>query len=342
MFGSLRPFLLMISLAAAPMWPPMAQSADAPMAESPAQASDEMTQDEREDAGGTCAEWVRRVKLLERFRDKQASPEPSIADVPYGPHPLQTFDVYRPAAAESGGASPIIVMVHGGGWCVGDKGAPGVTNLKVERWVGRGFVFISVNYPMVSDGSNALAQARDVALALAHVQANARQWGGDPDRLILMGHSAGEHLVPLVNADSALREAAGARRPLGTISLDAGAIDVPMQMPRVYRFLETRYREAFGETREEWVAASPYHRLDRQASPWLGVCSTRRRDEPCEQAKRYAEKSLELGVAAEVLPQSRSHAKINEQLGEPGAYTRAVERFMGSLDPVVAQRLKGR
>lgn len=342
MSARLRAALIALLLwIAAPLAHPAAADSADPDALADA-AQDEASADEREGHGRSCAEWVRRVKLLERFQDKQGRPTPSVADVPYGPHPLQTFDVYRPDGGAGDTLAPVILMVHGGGWCVGDKTATGVTANKVARWVSKGFVFISINYPMVSDGSNALDQARHVAKAIAHVQTHARQWGADGDKLVLMGHSAGAHLVSLVNADASLRETAGARRPLGTISLDAGAIDVPMQMPRVYRFLETRYREAFGETRDEWLAASPFHRLDAQAAPWLGVCSTRRRDEPCEQARHYAQKSQSLGIAADVLPQSLSHAKINDTLGERNDYTRAVERFMASLDPSVARLVDAR
>ncbi len=178
---------------------------------------------------------------------------------------------------------------------------------------------------------DALAQAHHIARATAFVQAKARDWGGDPRRVILMGHSAGAHLVSLVNAVQPL---------LGVVSLDAGAIDVVRQMPNVYPFLEVRYREAFGDTESACVAASPFHQIDRTAAPWLGVCSTTRKDEPCRQAQAYAEKSNDLGIRAQVLPQRKSHGAINAELGTPGDYTRAVEAFMASLDPAVARRLR--
>lgn len=127
---------------------------------------------------------------------------------------------------------------------------------------------------------------------------------------------------------------------LGTVSLDAGAVDVVRQMPKVYPFLKERYREAFGNTETEWIAASPFHRLDPQAAPWLGVCSTTRKDDPCGQARAYADKSNGLGVKASVLPQRKGHGAINSELGLPGEYTHGVEAFMASLDPVVAGLLR--
>ena len=98
---------------------------------------------------------------------------------------------------------------------------------------------------------------------------------------------------------------------LGTVSLDAGAVDVVKQMPNVYPFLKTRYREAFGDTEAQWVTASPYHRLDRSAAPWLGVCSTTRKDDPCGQARAYVAKSRGLGVMADMLTEGAGDMDAN-------------------------------
>ncbi|MRR51455.1 MAG: alpha/beta hydrolase [Rhodocyclaceae bacterium] len=210
----------------------------------------------------------------------------------------------------------------------------------MDRWTARGFVFVSINYPMVDNGANALAQAHHVAKAAAYVQRQAHDWGGDPKRLILMGHSAGAHLVSLVAADSRIRQSNGLGPLLGTVSLDSGALDVVTQMPRVYPFLKLRYQEAFGESEAEWVAASPFHRLDAASPPWLGVCSTTRKDDPCGQARAFADKALSLGRRAEILPQAKNHGAINSELGLENDYTRRVEAFMASLDAVVAGRLR--
>lgn len=300
--------------------------------------------DEQWGAGrdASCAEWARKASRLEKFAGNgTAGPVPDRENIAYGPEALAKLDVFLPKPANSEPA-PIIVMVHGGGWCIGDKSNVGVTANKVARWVPRGFVFVSVNYPMVNDGANAAAQARHVARAVAFVQRNADKWGGDPARLILMGHSAGAHLVSLVGADALLRKANALRPVLGTISLDAGALDVVRQMPNVYPFLRTRYREAFGRTEAEWIAASPFHQLDGTASAWLGVCSTTRRDDPCGQAQAYAEKGKSLGLRAAVLAEHLGHGAINKELGLPGRYTDDVEAFMASLDSVVGKLLSSR
>ncbi|HEX8963796.1 MAG TPA: alpha/beta hydrolase [Rhodocyclaceae bacterium] len=288
----------------------------------------------------SCEQWRRKLDRLQQLAPgRGAGPAPDQRDVAYGPGPLEKLDVFLPKA-RGGQPAPIILMVHGGGWCAGDKQAASVTSNKVARWTAKGFVFASVDYPMVADGADALAQANSVARAAAYVQAQAARWGGDPGRLILIGHSAGAHLVSLVNADADIRRASRMRPILGTVSLDAGALDVVAQMPHVYPFLRTRYREAFGDSERGWVAASPYHRLDTTAAPWLGVCSTERKDDSCGQARAYAEKSNGLGIRAAVLPEDKNHGAINKELGLPGSYTAAVETFMSGLDPVVAALLR--
>lgn len=293
----------------------------------------------------SCEDWAKKVNSsTKQNNDKNSGPTPDLKDVAYGSGNLEKLDVFLPKKSANNDLAPMMLMVHGGGWCVGDKGGAVMTQNKVARWVPKGFVFISINYPMINDGKNALAQANYVAKAAAFVQANAQKWGGNSTKLILMGHSAGAHLVSLVNADAQIRQANSLHPILGTVSLDAGAVDVVKQMPNVYPFLKARYTEAFGTTEAEWITASPFQKLAKTAAPyaaapWLGVCSTKRKDNPCAQATAYAEKSNGLGIKSAVLPESKSHKAINEELGLSGSYTSGVEAFMASLDPTVAKRL---
>ncbi|HYD17714.1 MAG TPA: alpha/beta hydrolase [Patescibacteria group bacterium] len=288
---------------------------------------------------GSCADHKEKVsKLLSGNRGGRNSKGPpgDLHDVAYGDQALQKLDVYLPKrkTAES---APVIIMVHGGGWCVGDKSMRGMTGNKLEHYTGLGFIYVSANYPMVAEGSLAIQQAEHVARAVAFVQAHAAEWGGDPSRVILMRHSAGAHLVSLVNADAKLRAAAGVKPVLGTISLDSGTTNVVTQMKHPIEFMKDRYAEAFGDEEEGWIAASPFHHLDKTAAPWLSVCSAQRAGNPCGQSKEYAEKSNGLGIRAEVIPIDKKHGEINNDLGLPGDYTDAVDKFIASLDPVAAR-----
>jgi acetyl esterase/lipase len=246
-----------------------------------------------------------------------------VRDVAYGADARQRFDVYGPEGAHG---APVIFMVHGGGWAIGDKANRAVVRNKTARWVPRGFVFVSANYRMLPE-ADPLEQARDVARALAAAQAQAASWGGDPARFILMGHSAGAHLVALIASAPKIALDLGARPWLGTVELDSAALDVE----RIMRGRHLRlYDRAFGTDPAYWEKASPLARLAAPGAPFLAVCSTRRADS-CPAARDYAAKAQALGTRASVLEEDLSHGEINEQLGEDSDYTRAVEAFLDAL-----------
>lgn len=245
-------------------------------------------------------------------------------DLAYGNDPLQRLDVYLPAQTQ---AAPILVMVHGGAWRFGDKAA--VVQHKVERWLPQGFIFISLNYRLLPQ-ADPLQQATDVARGLAAVQRRAASWGGDPAKVILLGHSAGAHLVTLLAASPELAYRQGAQPWLGTVSLDSAALDVPAIMTARHADL---YDTAFGSDSAYWQTISPWHVLTAKAAPLLLVCSTRRPDQPCRQAEHFAGKAKSLGVRSPILAENLSHGEINERLGVSGAYTEAVEKFFSELNP---------
>jgi acetyl esterase/lipase len=264
-----------------------------------------------------------------------------VATIPftsYGAHKEQTFDVYVQKRVVPGSdKAPIIVMVHGGAWRMGDKAARGVVQNKVERWVPNGFVLVSVDYRLLPE-ANPLEQAQDVALALARIQARAPEWNADGTKVILMGHSAGGHLVSLLSANPQIAYSLGAMPWLGTVSLDSAALDIEAIMRAPHSRL---YDDAFGaKPNPLWRQASPTAMLNANARPTLLVCATKRRTDSCDAARTYEGRVNALGVRAEVVEVDLDHMQINSLLGEWRPYTRRVERFMATLDPLVASRLE--
>jgi len=211
-----------------------------------------------------------------------------LTDVAYGPELRQRFDVYLPKSVppRPRGAA-IIVMVHGGAWRIGNKALPQVVENKVAHWTtagaGQGAIFVSINYRLVPQVTP-IEQADDVARAIAKVQALAESWGGDPDRVVLIGHSAGAHLVALVSASPAFAQRAGAKPWRGTVVLDSAALNLNslMRAPHA-RF----YDRVFGSDPALWRAASPNDSLTAGGPPMLLVCSTQRADRSCEQSATF-------------------------------------------------------
>jgi acetyl esterase/lipase len=133
--------------------------------------------------------------------------------------PKHTLDLYRPATT----GWPVIIFAHGGNWNSGDKnyragGADVYANIG-RFYAARGIGVAVINYrlqPTVTEPS----QVDDVRAAMAWVRGNIARDGGRPDRIFLMGHSAGTQLATL----AALTTAEPGIR--GVIAVSGAALDV--------------------------------------------------------------------------------------------------------------------
>ncbi|MBV6634062.1 MAG: alpha/beta hydrolase fold domain-containing protein [Alphaproteobacteria bacterium] len=190
-----------------------------------------------------------------------ATVDPSSADVPYSgtDNPRQALDIYQPGT--SNGAAPILMMIHGGAWAVGDKASGVVTANPVPFFTEQGWVYTSINYRLVPDVTFR-EQAADVASAITWLHQNAASFGGDPDQIYIMGHSAGAHLAALTAIDGQYLEAAGGDQGMvkGAVLLDGAAYDLLADgaTNRVTKFI---YDRAFGTEEADLKAASPVHQI---------------------------------------------------------------------------------
>jgi len=257
----------------------------------------------------------------------------AVRNVAYGPDPAQRFDLYLPANRSR---APVVFYVHGGGWANGDKTNPGLAN-KLAHWLPKGYAVISSNYRMVPVAMP-LEQARDVARGVALAQRRAGEWKLDPARVVLMGHSAGAHLVALLGADPRLLAEAGARPALGVVSLDSGALDVPALMGQ--RRVPKLYHEAFGADPAYWRSVSPQQQLGRSGVPMLLVCSSERGfpTSPCDEARKLAGRAEALRVPMQVQPEPMNHGEINKELGLASDYTARVGAWIDQLTGVAGPR----
>lgn len=240
----------------------------------------------------------------------------------YGSDPNQTLDIYQAAGTTN---APVIVMLHGGAWRTGDKRNRNVWRNKATYWTARGYVFASVNTRLIPD-AYPIDQARDLAAAMGFIQQNAAQVGGDPNQVILMGHSAGAHVAGLLATRDDLRTAAGLQPWKGTVVLDSAAIDLVALMetdaPRLFE-------RAFGSDPSYWTAASPINFVSRADGPFLIVCSAKR-DTPCPAAQSFGQSASATGVPVTILPVELSHSQINAILGEQNSYTAAVDDWISA------------
>ena len=113
---------------------------------------------------------------------------PVLRDAAYGPDARHRLDLYAEGAGQG---RPVLLFVHGGGFVMGDKGDNGWANASVGRWAARqGWVGAVMNYRLAPDHGWP-AGAEDVDAAVAWLRANVAAHGGDPERIFVMGTSAG-------------------------------------------------------------------------------------------------------------------------------------------------------
>ncbi|MGJ5181802.1 alpha/beta hydrolase [Bradyrhizobium oligotrophicum] len=263
--------------------------------------------------------------LLERLQARmagtgaegRAAPKAD-AEYPYGSDPLQTLDFWR---ASGGKAAPLIVFVHGGGWKRGDKrNATGAT--KVEHLVGQGYAFASIDYRLVP-AATVEQQAADVAAAVAWLRGHAGRLGVDPARIVLMGHSAGAHLVALVGTDPRYLTTAGLslRDVSGIIALDGACYDVARQIADSGRFMRETYLQAFGTDPVRQRALSPISQAAKPNAPAFLILHVDRADGKA-QSEALGAALMQAGTPAEVQAVGgtglRGHMEINRELGDPG------------------------
>ncbi|MDP8254735.1 MAG: alpha/beta hydrolase [Candidatus Alcyoniella australis] len=121
-------------------------------------------------------------------------------DVPYVEDnaPLQVLDIFR---VESDQPAPVVVFVHGGTWQYTTRKDYGAL---AETLTERGFVTVIVDFRMYPDDIYPTF-VDDTVSALNWTMAHIAEYGGDPQRVILMGHSAGTHLLAMVLTDDTFR-----------------------------------------------------------------------------------------------------------------------------------------
>jgi len=260
-----------------------------------------------------------------------SAPARGAQTISYGSDEAQQLDFHRAKGASR--AAPLILFVHGGGWTNGSKdNATG--RHKAPHYTGLGYNFATIDYRLVPDAT-VEQQAQDVADALKHLLGRADEFGIDRGKVVLMGHSAGAHLVALVGTDPQyLRRAGLSYRDIdGIIPLDGAAYDVAAQMKQSrLPLLKRRYDDAFGKDPARQQALSPiHHAAAPNAAAWLILHVDRAdgRQQSQDLARALRRAGAETEVRAFEGKGMRGHAEINRSLGDPDyAATPVVDRWL--------------
>lgn len=236
------------------------------------------------------------------------------------------LDVYQPD--RSGGLfakkKPVVIYIHGGGWVVGDRKR--VYNM--PSWLtSKGYIFVALDYRKIPN-TTIDGQVRDVTAAVAWARRNIRKYGGDPNRMVLMGHSAGAHLSALVAAQG---KANGLR---GIIPNDVQAYDL-LAYATKRGSIGSMFGKAFTDEPKNWIKWSPatYARKTRRMPPHLILYSRSQGERRRSISVGYANLIRGLGTKTEIFHGTAySHGAIAARLGRQGdAASAAIERFLARV-----------
>ncbi len=240
-------------------------------------------------------------------------------DLAYGTDPLQKLDLYAPVKADH---APILLFIHGGEWSRGDKRD---VSTKPKFLNENGVVFISANYRLSPKDIHP-AQVNDVAAAIAWTHKHAAEFGGDSAKIVIMGYSAGCHLVGLVSLDPAPLGAVGMKPSdiKGTVEWSGAMYDLPAQIKIGSNY--TPYIKAtFGDDEAAQHAASPiaFVQNAKAAPPFLIAAVDDQNQQASRDASQQFLKAIDDagGHAQYVTLAGRNHSTANQDLGAPGDKT---------------------
>lgn len=261
------------------------------------------------------------------------------SNIPYAhpAHERQVLDIYVPEGARD---LPVVFWIHGGGWQTGDKTS---VQLKPRVFTEQGFVFVSTNYRLLPQVEME-ELIRDVARSLGWVHQNVSQYGGDPQRIFVMGHSAGAQLAALLCIDDRYLQQEGVSFDVlkGCVPVDGDTYDIPAmivtaelrQTVHGLPLPEFGHRVKFGNDPKKHIDFSAVTHVapDKGIPPFL-ILHVAGHPDVTAQARRLGAVLHQADVPVTVFgaPET-THRRINAELGQPDdPATQALFKFLAPL-----------
>ena len=224
----------------------------------------------------------------------------------------EKLDLYLPKHRNAREKSPAVLLIHGGGWKEGDKRQAreiefGMTLAK------NGFVAASINYALRSDGKFPL-NLQDCKNGVRYLRAHADELGIDPNRISVMGGSAGGHLALLVAYTADVSNFAPSQPYPGVSDKVSSVVDFygisnlatrketdPSGKPLKIEPLDSTTQSIFGSTPQDWKKASPVTYVKRDVPPTLILHGKKDTTVDSDQSQELADTLKKAGATYEII-----------------------------------------
>ena len=257
---------------------------------------------------------LRLARASELARERLGAPQ----RIAYGPAAVEQLDIYRTQTARA----PVVVFIHGGAW----QGGTAVEHAyAAEAFVRAGAHFVVLDFDRVQDAGGSLFPMVDqVRRAVVWVHRNASSFGGNPDRIHLVGKSSGSHLGGCVAITDWQKDFGLPADTVKGYTLQSGMYD--LRGPRLSkRGAYVKFTDAMEEE------LSPQRHLARIVAPVVLVYGSNETPEFQRQSRDFAEALRQAGKPVELIyAEGYNHFEIAETLANPyGHVGRAVLKQLG-------------
>lgn len=174
----------------------------------------------------------------------------------------QELNIFEPNKPKS--PKDVLIFIHGGNWNSGKKSQ---YSLIGRNWTKRDIVYVIIDYPL-SPAATYKKMAEYSAKSVKWVKENIQNYGGNPDRIFISGHSAGGHLAALISIDDQYFQKLGMANPIkGLILIDAAGLDMYGYLLEEKFPKEHTYYKTFSPDQKTWKEASPLYHLHKGMPP---------------------------------------------------------------------------
>ena len=223
-------------------------------------------------------------------------------------HP--TLNIFKPKR-ENDSLKPVLIFVYGGNWNSGSKGT--------YSYVGRNFakqdmVVVMPDYTK-SPKVNYDVMTRQIANSIEWTLENIEQYGGDPDRVYLTGHSAGGHLVALATMNP--QYGIDQEKIKGIILNDAAGLDMETYLKNVPPTTDQNYLTTWTNDPAQWKNASPINFINQQTPDILIYNGSKSYESILSSNKRFLEELKKVQPDATITMLKKGHVAMVSQLFWP-------------------------